>query len=68
MSDEVIVPGSYCIGRSCELTADLLGVKDWCLMFMNIDSDLVTADIHFEYKGQRTLFPLNFMACVFSVC
>lgn len=50
VSDDVIVPGSYCIGRSCELTADLLGVEDWCLMFMNIDSDLVTADIHFEYK------------------
>lgn len=51
VSKGIIIDGSLCLGMSCEHTAELNGVQNWCLMFINIDSDLITANIRFQYEG-----------------
>eukprot|EP00210_Caulerpa_lentillifera_P007961 g7600.t1 len=74
VSQGVILPDSYCLGRSCQASCDLRDVENWCLIYWNLDESLTPVNVTYQYQlsgGSQEMDPLVLiltLICVALVC
>lgn len=49
VSQGVILSDSYCLGSTCQASCNLKEVKDWCLVFWNVDNDQKPVNVSYLY-------------------
>eukprot|EP00210_Caulerpa_lentillifera_P005346 g5109.t1 len=67
VSHGIVLKDSYCIGRSCKTSCNIKKVKNWCLIFWNVDQRQIPVNVTYLYQSTAAHKKKNTTVMILSI-